>query len=230
MADLEAGVADLEAVGPRGVGDTMKAILSKDEQVRLAQQITDVERRTAGELVAIVLHSSASYVAFRVAYAAMAALLVVSVASVLWPSVPATDLFGLQGALAIALYWIFGWPALLRRITPRPVQQRAVSDRVKQLFIERGVTETRDRSGVLILLSAFERRVEILADRGIHQHLGDAAWQDMVNELTQSIRRRAPAEGLSKVIDRLGHELSNHFPARPDDTNELPNRIVTDDG
>jgi len=139
------------------------------------------------------------------------------------------ELLGAQALLAILLYWLLGFPALLRRITPRAAQRQAVSDRVKQLFIERGVIETRDRSGVLILLSALERRVEILGDRGIHEHLGNNVWQTMVNQLTTAIDVGKAAEGLANIIERLGRELSSKFPARPDDTDELPNRIVTDD-
>jgi len=222
-------VVDLVAVAPRGVGETMSAILSKAEKDRLAQQIADAERRTAGEIVAVVLHKSASYGVYRVAFAAMLALVLASAAHLLWPVVSAMELLGGQGLLAIALYWIFGYSPLLRCITPGVVQRHAVSDRVKQLFIERGVTETRDRSGVLILLSALERRVEILGDRGIHEHVGTEAWQAMVSELAQAIRGGAAADGLAKIIERLGRELSSRFPARPDDTNELPNQVLTDD-
>jgi putative membrane protein len=208
----------------------MRAILSKVEQDYLAQKIADAERNTAGELVAVVLHKSASYGAYRVAFAGLFALLFVSTAHVLWPWVTAMELLGAEAVVAIALFWFLGLPSLLRLVTPRAVQRRAVSDRVKQLFIERGVTETRDRSGVLILLSALERRVEILGDRGIHEHLGNEAWQAMVNELAESLRGGKAAEGLARVIDRIGRELAAHFPPRPDDTNELPNRVVTDDG
>ena len=122
-------------------------------------------------------------------------------------------------------FWVFGIAPFLRCIIPRPVQRKAVSDRVKQLFIELGVTETRDRSGVLVLLSSLERRIEILGDRGIHEHLGAEAWALLVQSFTQSARSNAAANGLSEVIARLGNELSAHFPARSDDTNELPDEI-----
>ena len=213
----------------RGAGKNMNAILSKDEQARLTRQIAEVERSTAGELVTVVLHSSASYSVFRLAYAAMLAVLLTSATHLLWPWITAMELLGAQALLAVALYGAFGWAPLLRRITPRAVQEKAVSDRVKQLFIELGVTETRDRSGVLILLSALERRVEILGDRGIHEHLGAEAWQAMVSTFTKAARSGAAADGLSSIIEQLGRELSAHFPARADDVNELPDGILTDD-
>jgi putative membrane protein len=108
------------------------------------------------------------------------------------------------------------------------VQRRAVSDRVKQLFLELGIIETRDRSGVLVYLSELERRVEILADRGIHEHVGNQAWQAMVDELVGAIKGGRAAEGLATIIGRIGQELAAKFPPRPDDTNELPDEVVTD--
>jgi putative membrane protein len=217
------------AAAPRGTGETMSTILTKEEQARLARLIGEVERSTAGEIVTVVLHKSASYASYRIAGAALLALLCASVSHLTWPWLTAMELLGGQSLLGIAIYSLLGWPAMLRRLVPRVVQRKAVSDRVKQLFIEHGVTETRDRSGVLILLSALERRVEILGDRGIHEHLGDDTWRAMVKELTQAIGNGKAADGLAKIIERLGRELSSKFPARPDDSDELPNRIVTDD-
>ncbi len=207
----------------------MSAILTKEERERLAQLIGQAERTTAGEIVAVVLHKSASYDSYRIAASAVLALLCASAGHLTWPWLTAMELLGAQALLGVAIYFVLALPQLLRLVVPRAVQKQIVSDRVKQLFIERGITETRDRSGVLILLSALERRVEILGDRGIHEHLGDAAWQAMVKELTRAISSGKAADGLAKIIERLGRELSSKFPVRADDTDELPNRVVTDD-
>lgn len=207
----------------------MTAILTSEERQRLSSLVADVESKTAGEIVTVVLHQSASYSTYRVAFAAMLALLSSCATHLLWPALPAMELLGAQALLAAALYLVLGAHALLRCIVPAFARRQAVSDRVKLLFIERGVTETRDRSGVLILLSALERRVEILGDRGIHEHVGNDAWQAMVNELASAIGQGNAADGLAEIIERLGRELGAKFPPRPDDTNELPDAIVTDD-
>jgi len=207
----------------------MSSILTKAEQDQLAQRVADAERSTAGEIVVVVLHKSATYGAYRVAATALLALLSASVAHLIFPWASAMELLGAQPLFAIPLYFLLGCAPVLRQITPRATQRHAVGDRARQLFIERGVTETRDRSGVMILLSALERRVEILGDRGIHEHLGNNVWQAMVQELTMAIGSGNAADGLAKIIDRLGRELSEKFPARAGDTNELPNQLVTDD-
>jgi putative membrane protein len=116
----------------------------------------------------------------------------------------------------------------LRLIVPRWAREQAVRDKVRLLFLELGVTETRDRSGVLIYLSELERRVEVLGDRGIYEQLGREAWQKLVGELTKSIHGGRAAEGLTRLIEQLGAELVARFPVRPGDTNELPNEVITD--
>jgi putative membrane protein len=208
----------------------MRAIVSEQERARLTALVAEAERNTAGELVVVVARQSAHYGTHRVMWAAVTALVASGVLDLFWPSIPGAWLLTLEGLLGLWLWWLLGRPALLRRIVPAEEQHRAVNNRVKQLFIERGVTETRDRSGVLVFLSELEHRVEILADRGIHEHVGGEAWSEMVRVVVQEIRGGKAAAGLATIIDRIGRELAAKFPPRPDDTNELPNQVTLDEG
>jgi putative membrane protein len=207
----------------------MNRILSQADREGLAQLVADVERTTAGELVTVVLKRSASYAAYRVGWAAGMALLLTGLVHLLWPALPPMELIGAEALLLVALYAGFGYRPLLRWLVPRAVRQRATNDCAKRLFLELGVTETRDRSGVLILLSELERRVEILGDRGIHEHLGAEVWKKLVANLVTSIRDGHAADGLRAVIESLGRELGARFPPRPDDANELPNHVIIED-
>lgn len=207
----------------------MDRILTPAERTALSELVAKVERTTAGEIVTVILKRSASYASYRIGWAIGVALFVTAGVHVLWPALPAMDLLGAEALLFAVAYGVLGFPALLRLIVPRPVQRGAANERAKRLFLDLGVSETRDRSGVLICLSELEHRVEILGDRGIHEHLGADAWKSLVTELVGSIRRGRAAEGLSAVIEHLGKELSTHFPAPPDDTNELPNHVIVEE-
>jgi putative membrane protein len=206
----------------------MRPILSKKERESLASLVAEVEKRTAGELVTVVLRKTESYAAFRIGWSAALAFVAAGVVHLAWPSWPAQEVLGAQALFALACVGILGWPPLLRIFVPHWAKQRAVEQRAKQLFLDQGVTETRDRSGVLIFLSEFERRVVVLGDRGIHEHLGNATWETLVADLVFAIRSGKPAEGLQRIITRLGQELSAKFPPRADDTDELPNAVITD--
>ena len=206
----------------------MASMLTQDERDKIAAAVAEVEKHTASELVTAVYSKSDSYASFRVGCAFGLALLLVGVAHLMQPSIPVMELLGTQMLIALAAYGITGLPAVLRIIVPRWAKEQAVHRKVRQLFLDLGVTETRDRSGVLIYLSELERRVEILGDRGIHEHLGKAAWQALVSELVVAIRGGSAADGLLRIIEQLGVELSRKFPIREGDTNELPNEVVTD--
>jgi putative membrane protein len=98
-----------------------------------------------------------------------------------------------------------------------------VKARAEQLFIEEGVTETRERSGVLLYLSEAEHRVELLADRGIHERVGAETWQRLVDEVVIGIRAGHAMDGIVKAVDAIGASLAQHFPPSSDDVNELSN-------
>jgi len=204
----------------------MKHILSPDEQAQLALQVAEVERNTAGELVTVVVAQCSRYSAFRLGWATSLALLGAGTAHLVWPGLAVMELLGGQVLLAIVFLAAFGWPPLLRILVPGGIKRRAVDEHAKRLFLDLGVTETRERSGVLILLSELEKRVVILGDRGIHRRLGQGAWETLVDELIQSVRAGHPATGLASIITRLGEELAKNFPPQPGDTDELPNAVV----
>src|SRR5512146_364224 len=161
----------------------MRHVISPTERADLAQLVSEVERSTAGELVTVVLDRSSEYAGFRIGWAATLALLATCLAHLVWPGLPVMQLLGAQAVLALLFVAAFGWVPLLRSLLPSWVKQQSVDGHAKRLFLELGLTETRDRSGVLILLSELERRVVVLGDRGIHEHLGTKVWEDLVSEL-----------------------------------------------
>ena len=152
------------------------SLLSKQDAERIRQAVAAVERNTAGELVVAVIGRSDDYAFHR---AVLCTLTVIAGGWLLYSSFPLLApayLFAGQGALWLALWIVTAWAPIVRLIVPSRYQQDCVSAKTKQAFIELGVTETRDRSGVLILLSEAEHRVEILADRGIHARVTAAGW------------------------------------------------------
>ena len=95
-----------------------------------------------------------------------------------------------------------------------------------QLFAERGVYDTRDRSGLLIVIAELERRVVILGDTGIHAHIGEGGWDEHVRAIVEGVRRGRGADAVVSVVRVLGEVLATHFPRRADDVDELSNAVV----
>jgi putative membrane protein len=207
----------------------MSRLISDDERARLAQLIAKVESKTAGELVTVVARRCDRYTAYRLGWSLVLGLLGAALVHLLWPDLPAMELLGAETLCLGLVYWALGNATLLRLVVPRAKRQICANHYAQRLFLSLGIVETRDRSGILIVLSEFERRVEIIGDRGIHEHVGQETWSAQVREIVESIQRGRAVEGLATVIERLGEKLAERFPPRPDDTNELPNHVIVDE-
>lgn len=206
----------------------MKHLLSEAEAAQVAEHVARAERGTAGEIVVVLSACSAGYERERAAASfALTLLLAVVVYSVV-PSIPALWILCGEAPAMVLAWWLTGWAPLLRALVPASVQAEAVKARAEQLFIEQGVTETRERSGVLLYLSETEHRVELLADRGIHERVGAETWTKLVASVVGEIRQGHAALGIIAAVDAIGVRLAQHFPPSPGDLNELsdaPRRV-----
>jgi len=95
-------------------------------------------------------------------------------------------------------------------------------------FYRNGLNNTRDRTGILIFISVFERKALVVADEGINAKVDTGVWQEVVDLVVNSIKQRHQAEGICRAIRRCGELIREHFPIKADDTNELDNLIVED--
>ncbi len=107
---------------------------------------------------------------------------------------------------------------ILRGKTPR---QRAL-----ELFSQLGIWDTEHNNGVLIYLLLADHDVEIVADRGIHQHVGQAGWEKICQQMEQHFRQRQFEQGLLLGIDLIGQHMQQHFPVTHTPQNELSNAPV----
>lgn len=199
-------------------------LLSADEKRSIEQAVAAAERRTAGELVVVVAERSADYAVFRAGLAASLTVALAVEAAQLFDAAPWLLLLAQLPAGAL-LYALLGHTAWLRWFVPKAVREEAVLQRAFSEFVQSGVANTRERSGVLVFVSEAERRAIILADQGINTRVASHEWQADIDTLIQAIRERQAARGLLAVIERIGDILAESFPPQPDDQNELPNAV-----
>ncbi len=103
----------------------------------------------------------------------------------------------------------------------------AVRERALRAFYERGLYRTRDETGVLVFITILERHVWIIGDRGINAKIAPDYWKNLAAELASGIKAGKQAQATCSVVLRCGEELARHFPIKADDTNELPNDVIT---
>jgi len=104
------------------------------------------------------------------------------------------------------------------------VRQARARERAWTVFSKMQVWDTPDDNGVLIYFLVAERRIEILADRGIARLVEQATWDSWVHELYMSLQNRELHKGLHSVIDQIGATLAQHFPQSASD--ETDNRTT----
>ena len=102
-----------------------------------------------------------------------------------------------------------------------PVRHRAT-----QLFAQLGVWDTEENSGILVYVQLVDRRVEILADRGIAQRVPQAQWDALCRGMEAAFRQKNYRGGALEAITKASELLVQHFPADVKNLNELPDRPV----
>jgi putative membrane protein len=101
-----------------------------------------------------------------------------------------------------------------------------VRDAAFMQFYAGGLYRTLDSNGVEIFLSLFERQVVVIGDRGINEKMGEQHWEKVRDSIVQGIKKGNACAGVCAAIEICGQALAQHFPIKPDDVNELPNRVI----
>ncbi|WP_019519464.1 TPM domain-containing protein [Faucicola boevrei] len=99
-------------------------------------------------------------------------------------------------------------------------------DRAVQVFADYGVWDTADNTGVLVYLNVCEHRLEIVADRGINQHVLPTMWQAMCDKALTQIKADKPVVGLVGLLDDIGQLLRQYYQQTDTAGNELSDTVV----
>ncbi len=103
----------------------------------------------------------------------------------------------------------------------KPLRQLAEKE-----YIRLRINKTKQGTGVLIFLLLSNRQFYILADDNINKLTGEQVWADIKNIMQEKFVRGEFCKGILFGIDEIGKILAQHFPIRPDDKNEISNRVV----
>ena len=211
----------------------MDELFSKSATERIRAAVNDAEGRTSGEIVPYVVGSSDTYAgavwlsALLGALAGPLAALAVfqrydvwGVEPILWLLAPV-----LAGSTLgyLAARFLPGWR---RWLAGAETLDRRTRRRAAVAFLDEEVFRTRDRSGILIFLSLFERRVVVLGDEGINSRVDQSEWEGVVRNVVEGIRTGRPSEALVEAIGQCGELLEQRgVEIRPDDTDELSDEL-----
>lgn len=216
------------------------AKLSKKEKDLISQAVTKAEKNTSGEIAVVVAKQSCDYAIYELTFAVIVGLLFMVLSLINFTKIDSfimnmywTDsqiitpsVIGLGTFLVIIIaYFLANLSFIDRLIIPKSVKEEKVKEKAQLSFMDYGVSKTRDRTGVLIFISNLEKKVLILADTGIAAIYPNSSWQKQVDRIINGIKSNNFAPELEKVIIEIGKVLSENFPIKEDNTNELPNHV-----
>jgi putative membrane protein len=123
---------------------------------------------------------------------------------------------------AVGLWALHVLPTLRRWLAGSHTIELRTRQRAAQAFLEQEVFRTRERNGILLFLSLFERRVVVLADSGIHARVGEEEWKRLIGRIVAGIRSGDASSALVAAIRECGELLTSHGLRRsPGQPNEL---------
>ena len=108
------------------------------------------------------------------------------------------------------------------------VAGRSARERALEHFTRLRVWDTEDNAGVLIYLLLADRRVEIVADRGIHARVGATAWETISGAMQREFAAGRYEAGMIDGLSSASDLLARHFPSSASENpNELPDAPET---
>ncbi len=199
-------------------------MLSAQDQERVADAIRDAERDTAGEIAVVWAGQAAGYHAVPLLWGLALALLAP------WPLVAFTNLsaqtiYLVQLLVALVAIPLLAWPRRRFALVPGFVKRRHAREAATREFVARGLTRTRERTGVLVYVAQAEGHVELVTDAGLTDRLPPGALDTIRDALRDAIRAGRAGEGLTEAVAELGRLLATIAPPT-DDMDELPNKVV----
>jgi putative membrane protein len=205
--------------------------MTSEERARVAAAVKRAEAETSGEIFCVVARASDGYF-FPAAFFSAIALLVVSLLVALlfhywWYTIGmvtfvAAQLLGFAAMLAVL--WLV--PGLRIHYVPHALRHRRAHDNAVGQFLSHNIHLTEERTGVLLFVSLRERYAEVVADSGIDRHVAQERWNGVVDILVSHAGEGRLADGFCTAVAEVGALLTEHFPKRPDDRNELDDNLV----
>ena len=108
---------------------------------------------------------------------------------------------------------------------PKQDKQLELKELALKEFQSLGMDKTRDKTGILLFLLLKEKKFQILADKGINDKVPQEVWDGIAAELVDYFKKKEYLTGIKKTVGKMGKILTEHFPIKADDTNELSDEV-----
>jgi len=204
---------------------------TKAEREKIREATMEAESRTIGEIaVAVVDRSSRYHEAELLGGIFLGGAISLVLTTFLfhgsvWSFVPFTFILFFPSYLLFKTF-----PTLNGMFTARKRREQAVKERAIRTFYEKGLYKTAASTGVLFFLSLLERKVWVIADRGIHSRIHQPTLNKFANMVSEGIKQGRAAEALCEAIKEMGTLLATHYPESGAHKDQLCDDVICGPG
>jgi len=191
----------------------MKSPFTPEEHQKLDATMAAVERDTAADLCVVVTRVSDRYALYPTASAAIAAILLGAVVSLLRPDFSSRIVVAIQLWSLIVLTLIFEWLPARLQLVPKRVKHARAWQLAHREFNAHVLANPEQQHRILLFVSLGERYVEIIADHETHALAPEGTWNKIVDRFLTTVKAGRVADGVLDAITACGTILREHHPA-----------------
>lgn len=123
--------------------------------------------------------------------------------------------------------WLGGLVPIIRLFTSTDRMHQKVRLRAERAFAQHAVSQTRERTGVLLMVSLLEHEIYVLPDQPLFQRVPVERWSLVVEAAVGRLKAGDIVGGLCQSIQTCGVLLAEVCPGRPgDNPDELSNELI----
>jgi putative membrane protein len=227
------GAAILAEEEPVAIGKAIE--LTDQEKARISEAVRAAERRTSAEIVPMLVARSGLYrdaqhrTGLALALLVLTGLLMGEAMWLPWGWHAANAAWLVMATLLAYIIgsWLGTRAPVIRAVTSTDRLRHKVQLRAELAFAQHGISQTRERTGVLLMVSLLERYVYVLPDQGVRTRISPAEWNEVVGVVITKLKANDIVGGFCAGIERCGAILTQVCPATPgDNPDELADRLV----
>ena len=204
---------------------------SAPELERIKAAVREAESKISGEIVPVFVEKSGFYTIANYRGALLGAAMIFLGIIITDRYVPSWAIYDRDPLLVFIFVSLGGFIGALKAHFLNPVKRMLLSQyhldqstkkRAENAFLEEEVFNTRQRTGIMIFVSFFEREVIVMADKGISKVVDQKVWDSLVRNIIENVRNGKITEGMEAAIKKCGEILLDKgFVISGDDVNEL---------
>ncbi|MGO8976248.1 MAG: hypothetical protein ACLQNV_22340 [Steroidobacteraceae bacterium] len=191
----------------------MKKPFTPAEHERVDAAIAEIGRSTAADLQVVVTRVSDRYSLYPVAWAAIAAILLGALVSLIRPDFASRIVTMIQLWFLLVMTLLLEWLPIRLSIVPERVKHAHARQLAHREFNAQVAANPKQQHRILLFVSLGERYVEIIADHQTHALAPAGVWNKIVDEFLATVKAGRVADGVLDAIAACGSILKTQHPA-----------------